>query len=125
MARTSPDMPDMMEVGGMAHATTTLTAIERVRQVSAETADGFAALRRAVEEAGPLDRKYRELINIAAFATARIESGFKTHLGRALDAGATPEEARQAALLTFGSTLGIGPVTDALRWIDEVLAARH
>jgi alkylhydroperoxidase/carboxymuconolactone decarboxylase family protein YurZ len=108
----------------MAQATRTLTAIERVGLVSTTAAESFAAMRAAINEAGPLEAKYRELINIAAFATARIEGGFKTHLGRALDAGATPEEARQATLLTFGSTLGISPVTDALRWIDEVLASR-
>ena len=108
----------------MAQATKTMSAIGRIGQVSTTAAESFAALRAAVDEAGPLERKYRELINIAAFATARIESGFKTHLGRALDAGATPEEARQATMLTFGSTLGISPVTDALRWIDEVLANR-
>ncbi len=109
----------------MAQATRIPTAIERIGQVSTTAAESFAGLRGAIDEAGPLERKYRELINIAAFATARIESGFKTHLGRALDAGASAEEARQATLLTFGSTLGIGPVTEALRWLDEVLASRR
>ena len=110
----------------MAQAVTApASPIERVRSASADAADAFGALRRAVEAAGPLEPKYRELCNLSAFATARIEGAFKTHCGRALDGGATPEECRQAVLLTFASTMGIGPVSDALRWVDEVLANRR
>jgi alkylhydroperoxidase/carboxymuconolactone decarboxylase family protein YurZ len=109
----------------MAQAVTTpVGPVDRVRSASADAAQAFGALRRAVEESGPLEPKYRELINLAAFTTARIEGAFKTHCGRALDGGATPEEIRQAVLLTFASTMGIGPVADALRWVDEVLANR-
>lgn len=108
----------------MAQMTTVLSPIERLRQASPKTAEEFLALRAAIDEAGPLERKYRELINLSAFTTARIEGAFKTHLGRAFDAGATPEEARQSVLLTLGATMGVGPVADELRWIDEVLASR-
>jgi AhpD family alkylhydroperoxidase len=108
----------------MAQATTRPSAIDAIKAVSGDAAQGFGALRRAIDESGPLEPKYRELINIAAFAAARIEGGLKTHTGRALDAGATPEEVHQALLLTFGSVLGIAPVTDALRWADEVIASR-
>jgi AhpD family alkylhydroperoxidase len=109
----------------VAQATTRPSAIESIRAVSGDVAQGFGSLRRAVEEAGPIPPKYRELINIAAFAAARIESGLKTHTGRALDAGATPEEIHQALLLTFGSCNGIGPTTDALYWADEVINSRR
>ena len=109
----------------MAQAPSRPSAIDAIKAVSPEVASGFGALRRAVDESGPLEPKYRELINIAAFAAARIESGLKTHTGRALDAGATPEEIHQALLLTFGSVLGIAPTTDALRWADEVIASRR
>jgi 4-carboxymuconolactone decarboxylase len=109
----------------MAQAVTTpVGPIDRVRNASADAAQAFGALRRAIEESGPLEAKYRELINMGAFTTARIEGAFKTHCGRALDAGATAEECRQAALLPLAATSGIGPVADALRWIDEVLANR-
>jgi alkylhydroperoxidase/carboxymuconolactone decarboxylase family protein YurZ len=111
--------------GIMTQAVTTPgNPVERVRSVSSGAADAFGALRRAIEESGPLEPKYRELINLAAFTTARIEFAFKTHCGRALDAGATPDECRQAALLPLAATQGIGPVADALRWIEEVLTAR-
>ncbi len=109
----------------MAQTTTAPTAVDRLRAAGAgKVAEQFAGMRGAIDEVGPLERKYRELINIAAFSTARIEGGFKTHCGRALDAGATHDEVRQAVLLTFGSCLGIGPVTDALKWAEDVIASR-
>jgi alkylhydroperoxidase/carboxymuconolactone decarboxylase family protein YurZ len=107
----------------MAQTTTVLSPVDRVRSVSGGVAEGFGSLRRAIDEAGPLEPKYRELINIAAFTVARIEGGFRTHCGRALAAGATPDEVRQAVLLTFGSCMGVGPTADALRWADEVIAS--
>src|SRR5712692_149881 len=107
----------------MAQAVAPASPVERVRNVSAAAADSFGALRRAIDESGPLEPKYRELINLGAFTTARIEGAFKTHCGRALDAGATLEEIRQAVLLPFAATSGIGPVADGLRWVEEVLAA--
>lgn len=108
----------------MAQTTIPVTPLDRVRNVSGKLADEFVALRAAIDEAGPLERKYRELINLAAFTTARIEGAFKTHCGRALDAGATPEEIRQAVLLPLGATMGVGPVAEALRWAEEVITSR-
>jgi 4-carboxymuconolactone decarboxylase len=109
----------------MAQTTARPSGIETLRAISGDVAQGFGSLRRAIEESGPLEPKVRELINIAAFAAARIESGLKTHTGRALDAGATPDEIHQALLLTFGSCNGIGPTTDALYWADEVINSRR
>ena len=108
----------------MAQTTTALGPVDRVRSVSSDVAQGFMQLRRGIDEAGPLAPKHRELINIAAFTVARIEGGFRTHCGRAIEAGATPEEIRQAVLLTFASCGGVGPTADALRWADEVIASR-
>jgi 4-carboxymuconolactone decarboxylase len=104
--------------------TTPANPVERVRSVSPDAAAAFGTLRRAIEESGPLEKKYRELIMVGAFTTARIEGACKSHCNRALDAGATPEECRQAALLPLAATSGIGPVADALSWIEDVLASR-
>lgn len=108
----------------MAQATAPVGPVDRLRAISPDVADRFNAMRKAIEEAGPLDAKHRELIMLAGFTTARIEGGFKTHCGRALAAGATPDEVRQAALLTLAATQGVGPVADALRWAEEVIASR-
>ena len=109
---------------GMVDVSTRISSTDQLRKVSPDVADGFGALRRAIEEAGPLERKYRELINVAAFTTARYESSVRTHSGRALDAGATPEELRQTVLLSLAATTGMSPVADAIRWVDEVIASR-
>ena len=100
------------------------TSVDRLRDVAPQIGDAFAALRRGIDEAGPLTPKYRELINLASFTTARNESGFRTHCGRALEAGATAEEIHQAVLLTFGSNMGIAAVVDALNWADDVISSR-
>jgi len=100
------------------------SSVDLVHDVSADVAEEFGALRRAIEEAGPLAARYRELINVGAFTTARIPNSIKTHAGRALDAGATPAELRQAVLLALAATTGVGPTADALRCIEEVVASR-
>lgn len=108
----------------MAQAPTRVGPLDQLRSFSSESAEAFTALRHAIEQSGPIEPKNRELIMIGAFATARIEGGFKTHAGRALAAGATADEVRQAATLPLAAQLGIGPVGDALRWADEVISSR-
>lgn len=104
----------------MAQAPARPTAVDVLRSASSGVADGFQAMRDAVATAGPIDAKHRELIMLAGFVTASIESGFKTHCGRAFAQGATIEEVHQAVLLTLGSTAGISQVGAAFRWADEV-----
>ncbi len=83
--------------------------------------DGFQAARTAIREAGPLDVKTQELINTAVYATVGAEGGTRTHAGRAYQAGATPEEIRQAILLCLGVGLGFSPVYRAMEWVRQEL----
>jgi len=109
----------------MAQATGRLGSVDELRKRFPEVADGFqSGLRKAVESGGPLDAKTRELILLAGYITARQAEGFKTHAGRALANGATPEELRHACVLPLGATTALEPVVDALIWADEVIAAR-
>jgi len=80
------------------------------------------ALTGAAAKGGPLDERMRELILLAAFTTARQEGGFKSHARRALAAGATPEEVRQAVAITMGNVTSVEVVADALLWADEVIS---
>jgi 4-carboxymuconolactone decarboxylase len=82
-------------------------------------------MRGAVAEAGPLDAKTRELLLLAAFTVGRQAGGVKTHTRLALGHGATPEEIRQAIVVTFGASASIGQVGEALIWADEVIDARQ
>jgi alkylhydroperoxidase/carboxymuconolactone decarboxylase family protein YurZ len=99
--------------------------LERLEQASPGLREHFLGLRKAVNEAGPIDEKHRELILLAAFTTARTEGAFRVHCKRALEAGATEDEIYQAVLLTFGTTQVMSSVVDGLRWADAVLAAQR
>lgn len=85
--------------------------------------EAHRALQRAAAAGGPLDERTRELILLGAFTAARQEGGFKSHAQRALAAGATAAELRQAVAITMGNVTSIEGVADALRWVDEVTQA--
>jgi alkylhydroperoxidase/carboxymuconolactone decarboxylase family protein YurZ len=79
-------------------------------------------VREAVDNAGPLDAKTRELVLLGAYTAARHPHAFKVHCRRALANGASPDEVRHAVLLTFGAPVPLEPVVDALLWCDDVIA---
>ena len=72
----------------------------------------------AVKEAGPLEPKVAELIQLAAAAAVRSEGSVHSHARRALKAGATLDEVTHAILL-LTSTIGFPAVAAALSWVDD------
>lgn len=74
------------------------------------------AIARAVDEAGPLDRKTCELVKIGLAIGAGLESAVRSHVRRALEAGATEAEVEQAALLAM-NTLGFPRTVAAWSWV--------
>jgi alkylhydroperoxidase/carboxymuconolactone decarboxylase family protein YurZ len=99
------------------------SAVEVIRGLCPELADAFVGARSIIERLGPIDTRHRELIMVAGFTAARIEPGFRVHAKRALEAGATADELRQAVALMLFSTQGIAPIAEALRWAEDVIAA--
>jgi alkylhydroperoxidase/carboxymuconolactone decarboxylase family protein YurZ len=83
--------------------------------------EAHRALQAAAAQGGPLDERTRELILLGAFTAARQEGGFKSHARRALAAGATADELRQAVAITMGNVTSIEVVADALLWVEEVV----
>jgi 4-carboxymuconolactone decarboxylase len=79
---------------------------------------------KAMRQAGPLDDKTANLIQLAAAAAIRSEGSVHSHARRAMEAGATPEELHHAVILTT-STIGFPNASAALSWIDDVLRAPH
>lgn len=77
-------------------------------------------LGRATKAAGPLSKKYGELIQLAAAAAIRSEGSVHSHARRALKAGAKPDEIRHAVVL-LASTIGFPTVSAALSWVEDVL----
>lgn len=73
---------------------------------------------RAVDAAGPLDRKTLALIKIGICLGAGLESALRSHARRAVQAGATEAEIEQAILLGM-NTCGFPRTVAAWTWARE------
>jgi 4-carboxymuconolactone decarboxylase len=85
-----------------------------------DIAKAYEELGAACHGAGPLDEKTRALVKLAISVGARIEGGAHSHVRKALDARASPEELRHVALLAI-QTIGFPPAMAALSWIDDII----
>jgi len=83
----------------------------------------YEALGEASRTAGPLDPAHAEIVKLAFAAGGRIESGVRAHTRRALDAGATPEQLRHAAILAI-TTLGFPSAMSVRGMIEDEIAKR-
>ena len=81
--------------------------------------DAVEALGKAARR-GPLDDKTTQLVQLGAAAAIRSEGAVHSHVRRALEAGATPDEIRHA-VISITSTIGFPTVRAALSWADDVL----
>jgi 4-carboxymuconolactone decarboxylase len=88
----------------------------------------FPALGKAHEQiahaalaAGPLDKKQCELIKVGISLGAGLESALKSHVRRAIEAGATEQEIEQAILLGM-NTVGFPRMVAAWSWAREQFA---
>lgn len=99
-------------------------SIAVLKASSAPVAEAFLNLRSVVVAESSLDAKTQELILLAGYVVGRQEGGFRTHAGRALDAGATVADLKTAVLLTLGAQASVEAVGDALGWVDDIAAGR-
>ncbi len=76
---------------------------------------------RAVEKAGPLDGKTCALIKIGICLGAGLDSALRSHVRRAMQAGATKVEIEQAILLAM-NTCGLPRTVAAWSWAHEQFA---
>lgn len=83
-----------------------------------EIGKAHEAVAAAVESYGPLDRKTRELIKIGICVGASLESATRSHVRRALEAGASEAEIEQAVVLAV-NTCGFPRTVAAWRWARE------
>lgn len=74
----------------------------------------------AIHDAGPIDEKNAELIQLAAAATLQSEGSVHSHTRRALKAGVTSEEIYHALILLV-STIGFPRVSAAISWANDIL----
>ena len=85
----------------------------------ADVFKGYKQLGQTCREAGPLDKKTTELIQLGVAASAQSVGSVHSHARRALAAGASRQELEHA-LLVLVSTIGFPKVAAALSWIQEV-----
>jgi AhpD family alkylhydroperoxidase len=83
--------------------------------------EALAALGKAAKEAGPLDEKTCQLVQLAGAAAQRSEGSVHSHARRALEAGASAEELRHTLIL-LTSTIGFPTMSAALSWVEDVLS---
>ncbi|MBI1367146.1 MAG: carboxymuconolactone decarboxylase family protein [Planctomycetes bacterium] len=70
---------------------------------------------KTVDDLGPLDTKTRFLIKIGICVGGGLESAMRSHVRRATQAGATPEEIEQAIMLGM-NTVGFPRTVAAWSW---------
>jgi len=85
-----------------------------------DIAQAYESLGTAVAEAGPLDAKTRALIKLGICIGANMEGGAHSQARKALEAGATAEELRHAALQAT-TTVGFPNMMRGLSWVENVL----
>jgi alkylhydroperoxidase/carboxymuconolactone decarboxylase family protein YurZ len=100
------------------------SSIAALKAASPRIAEAFLNMRNVVVAESSLDSKTQELILLAGFVVGRQEGGFRTHAGRALDAGATVADLKTAVLLTLGASAAVEAVGDALGWVNDIATAR-
>lgn len=86
-----------------------------------EIGAAYEAMSDAVATAGPLDDKTRALVKLGISIAAGLEGGTHSQTRKALEAGATPDEVRHAALQAL-TTVGFPTMMRGLSWVDDVIA---
>ncbi|HYC23729.1 MAG TPA: carboxymuconolactone decarboxylase family protein [Candidatus Bathyarchaeia archaeon] len=69
---------------------------------------------------GPLDRRTAELVKIGIAIGAKLDGAIHSHVRRALEAGAQPDEIRHAVRLAL-TTVGFPTMMKALSLAGDVL----
>jgi 4-carboxymuconolactone decarboxylase len=76
-----------------------------------------------LHQAGPLDEKTAQLIQLAGAAGVRAEGAVHSHVKRALKAGAEAAEIYHSIIL-LASTIGFPAASAALSWARETVEPR-
>ena len=82
--------------------------------------DNHQELGKTLREAGPINEKDANLIQLGAAAAIKAEGAVHSHARRALAAGAAPDEIYHAIIL-LTSTIGFPAVAAALSWVKDII----
>lgn len=93
---------------------------EKVKKYHPEYLEAVEKLGLTAKNAGPIDEKNAQLIQLAASVASKSEGATHSHTKRALKAGATKEEIRHVVLI-LTNTLGFPTVMAGLSWVNDIL----
>lgn len=93
---------------------------EKFMETYPEIGKAYKDLGAAVAAVGPLDSKVCELVKIGIAVGARQEGGVRSHVRKALEAGASADEIRHAVLQAT-TTVGFPNMMAGLSWADDIL----
>lgn len=85
-----------------------------------EVFESFRHLGKVCREAGPMDPKTQNLVNLGIAIGAGAKGAVRSQTRKALETGATKEEITHVALLSL-TTAGLPVMIAAVGWIHEVL----
>jgi alkylhydroperoxidase/carboxymuconolactone decarboxylase family protein YurZ len=74
-------------------------------------------------KAGPLSDKEIQLIKLAITGSQMLETAFKTHVNKAIEAGAKPAEIEHA-VIQFLPILGMGRTMMTMKWFQEATGSK-
>ena len=82
--------------------------------------DAHEQLAQACADAGPQDRKTRELIKVGISVGAGLETATKRHASMALEHGATTDEVYQAVFMAM-TTCGHPTAMAGWQWVNDAM----
>ena len=82
--------------------------------------EAHATLGEACKTAGPLSTREAELVKIGISVAAGLEGAAHSHVRRALEAGASPDEIKHAVILAT-TTVGFPRMMAGLAWAEDIL----
>lgn len=97
-------------------------AFETFRRRYRNVYEAYEVLGGTAHEAGPLDKKTRELVKLGMAIGGRLEGAVRSHAHRALEAGATAGEIEHVVLLAI-TTSGLPTAVAAFTWVEGVLGS--
>lgn len=77
-------------------------------------------LGKSARDAGPLDEKTSQLVQLAAASAVQSVGAVHSHARRALEAGATPDDLYHS-ILVIVNTIGWPKAAAAVSWVDNVV----
>ena len=99
------------------------STLRRFIQRNPKIWESHEALGLACKKAGPLSDKQIEFIKMAITASQALETAFKTHVTKAIQAGASSDEMDHVVIQLL-PIVGLGRTMMVAKWLEEAFQER-